>query len=112
MQAYRMNWSPELTTFAVKSYHGHRGVPPTMDTVIDQLEAWNKRKGAARGRELVAKDLASKSCAATAPALPDLADIDPQKLAGLGLVIEKDFDGFGLCQGKIRSVDTEVGTLN
>ena len=35
MAAYRHNWSLELTTFATKIYHGHRGVPPTMDALMD-----------------------------------------------------------------------------
>ena len=40
--------------------------------------------------------------------VPDLKRIDPTKL--IGLTIRKDFDGFGLCKGVIRSTDKELVT--
>ena len=38
----------------------------------------------------------------------DLSNIDPKSL--IGLHIKKEFDGFGLCDGLIKSVDKEVGS--
>lgn len=104
MEAYRKSWTPELTTFAVKSYHGHRGVPSSMDDIINQLDEWNQHTRAAKGRELIDRVGSTRDSVTT----PDLTSVDPTKL--VGLVIKKDFDGFGLCEGTVRSVDVEVGT--
>ena len=37
-----------------------------------------------------------------------MSGVDPVKLKGL--YINKDFDGFGVCKGLIKSVDKELGT--
>ena len=56
-QATRQEWSPQLTTFIAKSYHGHRGVPTSMDAMIDKLACWNKTKAVERAQELVEQDV-------------------------------------------------------
>ena len=56
MEAYRRKWSPALTTFAAKSYHGHRGVPQSMDAIIEELSNHRRRKAAERGKELLDRD--------------------------------------------------------
>ena len=37
-----------------------------------------------------------------------MSHIDPNKL--IGLRVRKDFDGFGLCKGVVRSIDRELVT--
>ena len=106
-QATRQEWSPQLTTFVAKSYHGHRGVPTSMDTLIDELASWNKAKAVARAQELVEQDTEMRRVSdSTSP--PDMSGVDPVKLKGL--YINKEFDGFGMCKGLIKSVDKELGT--
>ena len=108
MNAYRMDWSPEITAFAAKSYHGHRGVPTGMDTLVEQLASWNKKKAVARAQELMTQDDRMHGESRSNPTPPDLKSIEPVKLKGL--YINKEFDGFGVCKGKIISVDKEIGT--
>lgn len=109
MSAYRMPWSPELTTFAAKSYHGHRGVPPNIDDIINNLECWRKKKAVEKGRELLAQDIEMRreSRVESTPQML-LGQVDPKKFEGL--TVRKDFDGFGICKGIIQSVDSEIGT--
>ena len=111
MEAYRRqlteDWSPELTAFAAKSYHGHRGVPPTMDRIIEELASHKRLKAVERGRELLDRDSVRVRARERGEGdLPDLNLIDPTKL--IGLTIRKDFDGFGLCKGVIRATDKEL----
>ena len=110
MSAYRMPWSPELTTFAAKSYHGHRGVPPNMDDIISALEGWRQKKAAEKGRKLLVEDreMRREGLGGAGGDVVDISEVDPQKLKGL--TVRKDFDGFGICKGIIRSVDDETGT--
>ena len=113
MEAYRRqlteDWSPELTAFAAKSYHGHRGVPPTMDRIIEELASHKRLKAVERGRELLDRDSVRVRARERGDGdLPDLNLIDPAKL--IGLTIRKDFDGFGLCKRVIRSTDFATAT--
>ena len=112
MEAYRRQiteeWSPDLTAFAAKSYHGHRGVPPSMDRIIEELTEHRRLKAANRGRSLLDRDRerVRERKREEEGGVPDLTSIDPVKL--IGLTIRKDFDGFGLCRGVIRSTDKEL----
>ena len=108
MSCYRMNWSPELSAFAAKSYHGHRGVPPSMDALINDLKIWKAKKVAEKGQLLLDRDRRMRREEREAGMPPDLMNVDPMKLTGLK--IRRDFDGFGVCEGVIKSVDREVGT--
>ena len=99
MEAYRRKWSPALTTFAAKSYHGHRGVPASMDRIIEELQEHRRHKAADRGRILVEKDKEETRVREIERSVRDvdLAHVDPAKL--IGLPILKEFDGFGVCRG-------------
>ena len=101
------DWSPELAAFAAKSYHGHRGVPATMDVFIDKLKEWNKSAAVKQVQSILDKDKMIENEDRDRVNL-DLSNIDPKSL--IGLYIKKEFDGFGLCDGLIKSVDKEVGS--
>ena len=99
----------DCTAFATKSYHGHRGVSPTMDRIIEELASHKRLKAVEKGRELLNRDRERVRARERGEGgVPDLKRIDPTKL--IGLTIRKDFDGFGLCKGVIRSTDKELVT--
>ena len=112
MEAYRRqiteDWSPELTAFAAKSYHGHRGVPPSMDRIIEELTSHRRMKAAEKGKFLMDRDrdrVSGREGQDPVP-VPNLSLIDPVKL--IGLTVRKDFDGFGSCKGVVRSTGVEL----
>ena len=83
-------------------------MPSSMDDIINKLDEWNQHTRSAKGMELVDRVGSTRDNTTTPTPTPDLTSVDPTKL--VGLVIKKDFDGFGLCEGTVRSVDVEVGT--
>ena len=105
MAAYRHNWSLELTTFATKIYHGHRGVPPTMDVLMDKLVIHNRKAAAGKLGRLIEVDRV-RSETETEVDRVDVSKVDPIKMVGLWL--EKDFDGFGKYRGQVKSHDKDA----
>ena len=101
MDAYRHKWSLELTTFATKVYHGHRQVPPTMDSLVMQLRE-HKRKAAAAKLERLVEEESVKVSSCEVGGLV----VDPHKLVGLW--IEKEFEGFGKFRGQVKRYEKDL----
>ena len=43
MDVYLRDLPPDLVSFAVKCYYGHRGIPTALDQLVDDLKRFNQR---------------------------------------------------------------------
>ena len=102
MDSYRRGLPPALTAFAAKVYHGHRGIPPTLDHLVNELKE-HKQKRAAVKLEKLREDCSKVT--AQVRMVVDPGKVVPEKLVGLWL--SKEFEGFGLYRGQIVDCDKD-----
>ena len=109
MNIYRHGLDPELAAFEAKCYHGHQGIPDTMDDLVNKLRECKQKSDAVKIEKLVnkVKDRRERgdTTAAAAPVI-DVSGVNPDKVIGLWMT--KDFEGFGEYRGEVVSHDKEI----
>lgn len=108
MDAYRRQWSPDLTSFAATRYHGHRGVPATMDALMENLRSKNQHAAVAKGKELIETHRNERTGNGDRFVSFDPSTVSPHRF--IDLHVYKEFEDCGVCEGVIKSVDVEQGT--
>ena len=105
MDVYRRDLPPELAAFTAKQYHGHRGIPPTMDDLVNHLHS-QKRKVAAVKLERLVKTHTTAPILNPNPPVIDPSTVDREKFVGVWLV--KEFEGHGHYKGQVVSHDVDM----
>ena len=107
MDTYRHGLDPELAAFAAKCYHGHRGIPDTMDDLVNKLRECKQKADAGKLEKLVNKVKGRRERGdTTAAPVIDVSGVDPDKVIGLWMT--KDFEGFGEYRGEVVSRDKDI----
>lgn len=107
MDVYRRDLPADVTAFAAKSYHGHRGIPASLDQLVDDLKRFNQRADAVKLERLI--EGAEKRAVVeqrSAPLVVDPTSVHPDRF--VGVVLKKEFDGFGVHEGRVVSHDLDM----
>ena len=107
MDVYRRDLPPDLASFAAKCYHGHRGIPTSLDQLVDDLKRFNQRADAVKLGKLI-KDAKKRDeeKRRSVPVVVDPTSVHPNRFVGVGL--KKEFDGFGVHEGRVLSYDLDM----
>ena len=107
MDVYRRDLPADVSAFAAKCYHGHRGVPTSMDQLVDDLKRFNQLADAVKLEGLLeAAEKRKGEEQRTAPVVVDPTSVHPDRFVGVGL--KKEFDGFGVHEGRVVSHDLDM----
>ena len=91
-------------SFVAKIYHGHRCVPASMDELVDALCQFKRHTAAVKLEKLVeSADKRRKKESDSVSLTVDPSKVHPETFVGLKM--KKNFDGFGIHEGKVLSHD-------
>ena len=104
MSAYRKGLTPELTAFATRKYHGHRGISCTLDELVDELYQNRQKADAVKLEKMIEKERKARTQIQTG--VWDPTQVSPGVFVGVW--IKKTFEDHGEYEGQVVSHDVDV----
>ena len=106
MSTYRkgLGLTPELTAFATRKYHGHRGISCTLDELVDELYQNRQKADAVKLEKMIEKERKARTQIQTG--VWDPTQVSPGVFVGVW--IKKTFEDHGEYEGQVVSHDVDV----